>query len=231
MKNGTQKPKHDQQLKEQLDNYFPYESYRKGQRDLITNIAISTFNKEHMVVEAVNGFGKTCSVLAATLPIVKEQNKQILYCCRTHKQMDRVVEELQSINKKVKVNGISIRGRVQMCLNGLVAQHAVTTRDAMEICRELKKAHRCTYYENIRRKSTRYYAVMKQIQERPFSAPELITLGKRDKLCPYELVKEILPQMDVAALSYNYLFDPDIRIIRNNLPNSSFSLTVRCSSV
>jgi DNA excision repair protein ERCC-2 len=42
------------------------------------------------------------------------------------------------------------------------------------------------------------------------TAPEIVKIGKEDDICPYELAKILIKEVDVIALSYLYIFDPFI---------------------
>ena len=83
------------------NSFFPYDNFRTNQEEFIQFVQTSLIQKKNPIVEAATGFGKTISVLSATLPIAEKFGKKIVYCCRTHKQMDRVMEELMEVGKKV----------------------------------------------------------------------------------------------------------------------------------
>ena len=90
------------------NSFFPYEKYRTNQEEFIQFVQTSLIQKKNPIVEAATGFGKTISVLSAALPIAEKFGKKIVYCCRTHKQMDRVMEELMEIGKKTEVDRKSV---------------------------------------------------------------------------------------------------------------------------
>ncbi|MHA1861016.1 MAG: helicase C-terminal domain-containing protein [Candidatus Ranarchaeia archaeon] len=192
-------------------SHFPYESMRAAQASLIYAIYTTAVRGGHLVIEAPNGFGKTITVLAGILPAAKKMKKKVLYCCRTHQQMDRVIEELQAINDRATVTGVSLRGRMQMCLNEDIIDNISSPHIAMELCRALKQANDCRYYTTLRDYPGIAADLASQITLSPSKASDIIELGKRQELCPYELVKDLLGLVDVTALSYNYVFEPDIR--------------------
>lgn len=92
-------------------------------------------------------------------PLVFQQpwkkNLKILYVARTHRQHDRVMEELKAISSKRAFSGISIRGRHEMCLNNSVTRSTSDARSAMEACEFLKLRNRCQYFRRIEEKSER----------------------------------------------------------------------------
>jgi len=198
-------------LAKEVQEYFPYSSVRPFQ-DLFTNtIYEAVKDGNHVLLEGSNGLGKTVAALSACLPVAQEHGLQILYTAKTHRQHDRVIEELNAISKKKAVSGISIRGRNETCFHPFIVRHAPDARSAMEICEQLKKNDRCPYFRNMEENSERFAEVQSHIISRPYTAPEIQAICRNEGFCPYELTKQILGEVDVAALSYMYVFDPVIR--------------------
>jgi DNA excision repair protein ERCC-2 len=166
----------------------------------------------HAVLEGPTGMGKTIALLCGVLMSPQSKNRRVLYCCRTHRQMDRVMEELKVLNHKVGVSGISLRGRREMCMNPLVKEHTESAGDIARVCSVLKRANRCEFFKNLKRKKERVVEILKFFSNKPALAPELIELCREEDLCPYEVAKELLSDAQVVAASYIYLLDPSIRL-------------------
>jgi DNA excision repair protein ERCC-2 len=164
-----------------------------------------------VLIEGSNGLGKTVAALSACLPKAIDRKLKVLYVARTHRQHDRVIEELKAISKESRVAGISIRARHEMCLNNLITRHPLDTRAAMEICELLKAQHRCPYYESIEDKEDECFEIQQQMALSPCTASEVLRICRRRGFCPYELVKASITDMDVIVMSYLYVFDPAIR--------------------
>ena len=191
--------------------FFPYSSIRPYQDLFINTIHEAVENRRHVLIEGSNGLGKTVSALSACLPLAKEHNLKILYVAKTHRQHERVIEELDAIAKKQHVTGLSVRGRTEMCFHPFILRHASDATSAMEICELLKARHECQYYENIESSEERFSDLKEHVVSRPYKASEVQEMCKAQKFCPYELVKKALPDVDVLALSYMYVFDPSVR--------------------
>jgi DNA excision repair protein ERCC-2 len=104
-------------LPPEVQEYFPYESVRPQQDQFIKTVFDAVQQKRSVLIEGSNGLGKTISAISACLPTAIEKKLKILYVARTHRQHDRVIEELRLVFKKYHVSGVSLRGRNQMCLN------------------------------------------------------------------------------------------------------------------
>jgi DNA excision repair protein ERCC-2 len=141
------------------------------------------------------------------LPWIKEKKGKILYCARTHRQLDRVIEELEEISSKKDVSGVSFRGRRHMCVNSFVLENADFVAPISEVCGQLKATGRCTFYENLRRAGNPE-ELLEDMPKKVLSAPEIAKIASARSLCPYELAKRLAKIVDVVALSYLYVFDP-----------------------
>lgn len=199
------------ELNEEATKYFPYAEVRPHQDEFIKTIYEALEKGHSALVEGSNGLGKTIAALSACLPKAIEKKLKILYVARTHRQHDRVIEELKAISKKQSVSGVSIRGRHEMCLHGLITRHPLDARSVMEICELLKAKDRCSYYSSIEERADEYSEIEQQIASRPCTASEIQRICRKGGFCPYELVKSSLADVNVVALSYLYVFDPVIR--------------------
>ena len=188
-------------------DFFPYPEARDGQEDMMKRIEESVNAGVHICSEAPNGFGKTCVTLSSVLPWTKKKKGKVLYCARTHRQLDRVMEELEEISKNNDVSGVSFRGRRHMCLNAFVLENADFVAPISEVCGQLKATGRCTYYENLRRAGNPEQ-LLEDMPKKVLTAPEVAKIAAGRSLCPYELTKRLAKVVDVVALSYLYVFDP-----------------------
>jgi DNA excision repair protein ERCC-2 len=168
-------------------------------------------SQRSVLIEGSNGLGKTVSALSACLPTAVDRDLKILYVARTHRQHDRVIEELKAIWKKKLVTGISLRGRHEMCPNTFVAKHTFDAKSLSEVCELLKAKDRCPFYLNMEEQTEDFLQVKEQVTSRPHKASEIQRICRKKRLCPYELVKASLPDVNVIAMSYLYVFDPAIR--------------------
>jgi DNA excision repair protein ERCC-2 len=198
-------------LPKEVAEYFPYASVRPNQDQFINTIFDAVEDRRSVLIEGSNGLGKTISAISACLPTAIEKDLKILYVARTHRQHDRVVEELRAIFKKHHVSGISLRGRNQMCLNNFAAKNAYDAKSLMEACELLKVKGRCPYHKAPDEQTYEYLQLQQHIAARPYTASEIQKVCRRRKVCSYELVKAALADVKVVALSYLYVFDPVIR--------------------
>ena len=199
------------ELPKEAAEYFPYASVRPHQDQFIKTIFDAVEERRSVLIEGSNGLGKTISALSACLPVAVEKGLMILYVARTHRQHDRVIEELRAVFKRHAISGVSLRGRNQMCLNSFAAKTALDAKSLMEVCELLKAKGRCPYHKTAEEQTYAYLELQQQIATRPYKASEIQRICRKKGVCPYELVKAALSDVTVIALSYLYVFDPVIR--------------------
>ncbi|WP_088883244.1 helicase C-terminal domain-containing protein [Thermococcus sp. P6] len=196
---------------EELQSYFPYATLRPNQREFIRIVSEAVEKGENAIIEAPTGFGKTVSVLAGVLPHVRERGYKVLYLARTHKQMDRVIEELKAINGKTPVSGVELRSRKDLCLHTYLTQFTSDAYTAMVVCRNLKKLGKCEFYENEKKKKNEFEELVRFFLSEPAHPAEILSYAETLELCPYDVTKRVAERADVIVASYLYLLNPTIR--------------------
>ena len=192
------------------EDYFPYLEVRPLQREIIETIFTKINKKPHFIIQAANGVGKTIAVLSALLLESKIKKKTIVYSCRTHQQMSRVISELKMIKQLKPVTGIALRGRKEICLHPIVQKFAIDAGNASDICRYLKEGGKCKYFNRLANKKVK--VKLEEITKKQvIDGQELLDIGKSLEVCPFEITYNLLPNADVVACSYQYVFNPHIQ--------------------
>ncbi len=191
--------------------YFPYENLRAHQEEFIRIVDDVVRNGENAIIEAPTGFGKTISVLAGVLPHAKEMGYKVLYLARTHRQMDRVIEELKAINGKSPVSGVELRSRKELCLHNYLREYTSDAYTAMVVCKNLKKSGKCPFYENEKKKKEEFEEVARFFLREPSHPSEILNYAETLELCPYDLTRKVAEGADVIVASYLYMISPGIR--------------------
>ncbi|MFX0028293.1 MAG: helicase C-terminal domain-containing protein [Candidatus Hermodarchaeota archaeon] len=202
-------------------SFFPYEKFRKDQENLIKQIEVDSKSRKNILLLAPNGTGKTIIALSGLLPLAYEKNLKIIYMCRTHSQNRRIIKELNKVSQEiaknkvsVKLNGISIRGRNEMCLNETLLELKLNPKESMSVCRDLRQNRNCGHFLNLLKKrgdSDSAVSLAPELFEKPIDAEDLISFCKDKRICPYFLCKFLLKDMKIIICNYQWLFNPDIR--------------------
>ncbi len=194
-----------------MSEYFPYEKLRPNQREFIEIVSQAVKNGENAIIEAPTGFGKTISVLAGILPHAVSFGYKVLYLARTHRQMDRVIEELKRINGKSPASGVEMRSRKELCLHTYLKEFTTDAYTAMVVCKNLRKMGKCPFYENEKKKKTEFEEVTKFFLREPSHPTEILDYAETLELCPYDLTRQVAYNSNVIVASYLYMLSPSIR--------------------
>lgn len=190
---------------------FPYSTMRQAQVEMVGVVREAIEKARPAVVEGPTGMGKTIAVLCAVLSSSYAEGKKIVYCSRTHGQMDRVIEELRVLSSKLSVSGISLRGRREMCLDQMLKRSTFTAGEAARTCVVMKKLGRCEFFNQMMADTRGVERLVSELTGQQVSAGELKRICKAKGFCPYQIARLLLPAAKVVACSYVYIFDPDIR--------------------
>lgn len=189
---------------------FPYR-YRPGQRELVEFIDGSIRDGMCPVIEAGTGTGKTITSLAGAIPVARERDLKIVYLTRTKSQQLQVIRECGSIE------GVVCAG-----LQGRTAQSCPMMRDdpdlrtgtpeeISKLCSEYKRRKEggceCPYFANLEGASEEHWLDVLRSDPEPEAFARLC---EDAMICPYELMKHLLPHADVVAASYPFVFAPQI---------------------
>ena len=178
---------------------FPYDNYRKGQRELSIAVYRTLSQEKCLFMEAPTGTGKTLSTLFPALKTMGEYNQRRIFYL-TAKTITRQValdtmklfEEQQS-----EIKTIEISAKEKICF--------------MNECK--CNPDYCPFAKNYYQKQK--LAIWDLLNNGHFYSREQISeVAKKYECCPFELSLDLSLYSDVIVCDYNYLFDPQVYLKR-----------------
>ncbi|ECQ6354493.1 TPA: ATP-dependent DNA helicase [Listeria innocua] len=178
---------------------FPYDSYRRGQRELAIAVYRTAMDDEKLFCEAPTGIGKTMSTL---FPSVKamgagKADKLFYFTAKT-------------ITRQVAEDALD-----EMRRKGLAARSVtITAKDKICFLDERKcDPEHCQfargYYDRLNE------ALFDMLQtEETITRSVVEAFARKYTLCPFELSLDVALFCDVIVCDYNYLFDPVVYLKR-----------------
>ena len=200
-----------------VERYFPYEGYRRHQRELIQFVYEVFRDGAIGLVHAPTGIGKSVSVLVGWLAAWEEgHGNRLLVVTRTKSQLEIYARELRRI-KEHSGGGFTastIKGRQSMCLQEWSGN--LSYRDFLSVCKRLREEKRCEYYnltfDEGRRVSRLASLALREVARGGVvSADELRRICLRVGVCPYEVMRLHSRYADILCGSYNYALMSHVR--------------------
>ncbi|WP_238883108.1 ATP-dependent DNA helicase [Clostridium sp. YIM B02551] len=178
---------------------FPFERYRKGQREFAVVVYNTIKSKGMLFAQAPTGIGKTISTLFPAIKSLGEElSDRIFYL--TAKTITRTVaeESLRLIrDKKVRIKSITLTAKDKICFN------------SGSSCSAEECPYAQGYYDKV---NEALFDIINNEDE--FTREKIETYSKRYGICPFEFSLEISNWSDVIIGDYNYVFDPRVYLKR-----------------
>ncbi|MDT2764971.1 ATP-dependent DNA helicase [Enterococcus asini] len=178
---------------------FPYEEFRKGQRELAAAAYKTLKTSRRLFVEAPTGTGKTISTLFPALKAMGEESADRLFYL-TAKTITRQVAEdaLAALGKNGgEVKSVTLTAKDKICF--------LTERN----CTPEHCPYAAGYYDRINEGLWDLLHHENQITRSVVEA-----YSEKHQLCPFEFSLDVSLFCDVIVGDYNYLFDPTVYLRR-----------------
>ena len=191
-------------------DYFPYQ-YRPGQKELVEFIDRTVRDSRCAVIEAGTGTGKTISSLCGALSYAKDHDMKVVYLTRTKSQQKQVIRESAAIGNGILC--VAVQGRSAASCPMMRDDPDLASGNAEEIsklCSVYKRKSggvcHCRFYSGIEETDIeRWVEIIRQQHPDP---EDFAQMCEDAGVCPYELMKLILPYADVIAVPYPFVFMP-----------------------
>ncbi|PIL23967.1 hypothetical protein GSI_13718 [Ganoderma sinense ZZ0214-1] len=187
----------------------------------------------HCVLEMPSGTGKTVSLLSLIVSYQQfyPTKRKLIYCSRTVPEIEKALSELKRLmdyrkecsetdeerEKEQNFYGIGVTSRKNLCIHPEVSKEKKgKVVDAR--CRDLTNSAVCTkgrenpgsvelcdWHENLGKLEPGNL-----IPPGIWTLADVLQYGRDNKICPYFLVRRMMPFVDVIIYSFHYLLDPKV---------------------
>src|SRR3989338_2260368 len=199
-----------------VEKLFPHEKMRPVQAQMIEDIHEALQNKQHIIMHAPTGIGKTASALIPAIDIAIQKNLTVFSPPSRHTQHHIVIETLKKIkqNKGTSIRVADIIGKKGMCAQD--GAESFFSSDFHEYCKKLREDKACDFYQNTRKNPQSLTIQAKHSLDGlrlliPLHVEETNKEAKKARLCPYEVAIELGKEAQVIITDYYYLFNDGIR--------------------
>lgn len=176
---------------------FPYPVLRRGQDQILEDVERALVQREHVLVEAPTGIGKTVSGLYPAMKYALEKDLKVYVLTAKTLQQDMATSVVSLLNREGSFRSLRVRAKAKMCTNDQV------------ICHE----EYCNYAKDYYLKLQRTGVVQKLLEGHDTLLPDQVRAdAKRAQVCPFEVSIELTHQVQVVICDYNYAFDPYVAL-------------------
>lgn len=178
---------------------FPFENYRKGQKELAVTCFNTIKEKAVLFAQAPTGIGKTIStIFPAVKSLGEDRGERIVYL--TAKTITRTVAE-EAVNK-LKDKGLKCKAIT------LTAKEKICFKDKSR-CNPENCEYALNYYDKVNN------VIFNMLQkEDSFNREKIEEYARKESICPFELSLDLSVWCDLIICDYNYAFDPRARLKR-----------------
>lgn len=178
---------------------FPYNKYRKGQRELSIAVYRTLSQEKCLFMEAPTGTGKTLSTLFPALKAMGEYNQGRIFYLTAKTITRQVALDTMKLfdDQQSELKTIEISAKEKICF--------------MNECK--CNPDYCPFAKNYYQKQK--LAIWDLLNNGYFYSREQISeVAKKYECCPFELSLDLSLYSDVIVCDYNYLFDPQVYLKR-----------------
>lgn len=178
---------------------FPFEAYRKGQRELAVAAYRTIERQKKLYVQAPTGIGKTLSALFPSIKAMAEDKMDKLFYL-TAKTVTRAVAENAvrlMAAKGLRFKSITLRAKDKICFC------------EETICNPDHCAYARGHYDRIND------ALLDILEHNDLITPAVTEeYAQKHRVCPHEMALDIALWVDLVICDYNHVFDPTVYLRR-----------------
>jgi DNA excision repair protein ERCC-2 len=177
---------------------FPYNNYRKGQREFSVAVYRTIMENRKLFVKAPTGIGKTIGVIFPSIKALKEGLiSKIFYTTAKTTTANEAKKALDVLKHNgLKLKAVFVTAKDKVCFKE-------ETNCDPEVC-QYAKGH----FNRINE------AVVSILDEDLLTKEIIQKYAKQHKVCPFEFSLDLTNWCDVVVCDYNYIFDPRVYLRR-----------------
>jgi DNA excision repair protein ERCC-2 len=176
---------------------FPYPEPRPGQELILAAVETAVANREHLLLQATTGIGKTVATLYPALQYALAHDKRLFVLTAKNTQQEMATAVLRLLNGDGAFRSLRLRAKARMCANDQLLCHEEYCRFAKDYGLKLVSSG----------------VVARLLDGFTSLEPDDVFHASREaEVCPFEVSLELSGRMQVTVCDYNYAFDPYVSL-------------------
>ncbi|HEX3552771.1 MAG TPA: helicase C-terminal domain-containing protein [Thermoanaerobaculia bacterium] len=176
---------------------FPYRETRPGQELILAAVETAVANREHLLLQAATGIGKTVAALYPALRYALAHDKRLYVLTAKNTQQEMATAVLNLLNQDGAFRSLRLRAKAKMCANDQILCHEEYCRFAKDYGLKLATS-----------------GVLAQIynSHAAIEPDDVYRAAQGAEVCPFEVSLELSNRVQVTICDYNYVFDPYVSL-------------------
>jgi DNA excision repair protein ERCC-2 len=176
---------------------FPYGKIREGQDLIVAAVETAVANREHLLLQATTGIGKTVAALFPALKYALAHDKRLFILTAKTTQQEMATAVIRLLNQEQAFRSLRVRAKSKMCANDQI------------ICHE----EYCRFAKDYGLKLTSSGLLARLWEAFPSLEPDdVFAAAQATQVCPFEVSLELAGRVQVVVCDYNYAFDPYVAL-------------------
>jgi DNA excision repair protein ERCC-2 len=176
---------------------FPYPAMRPGQAEIAAAVGGALDRREHLLLEATTGIGKTVAALYPALRFALAHDKRLFVLTAKTLQQEMAATVLRLLDAEGAFRALRLRAKAKMCANDQI------------LCHEEYCPYARDYYAKVQGSGV----VDRLLDEGTTLEPDAVFARAREaEVCPFEVSLELGGRVQVVVCDYNYAFDPYVAL-------------------
>jgi DNA excision repair protein ERCC-2 len=176
---------------------FPYRETRPGQELILAAVETAVENREHLLLQATTGIGKTVAALYPALRYALANDKRLFVLTAKNTQQEMATAVLGLLNQDRAFRSLRLRAKAKMCANDQIICHE-------EYCRFAKDYGLKLVTSGVLAQIYEHYAAIEP--------DDVYRAAQAAEVCPFEVSLELSNRVQVTVCDYNYVFDPYVSL-------------------
>ncbi|HEX9736014.1 MAG TPA: helicase C-terminal domain-containing protein [Thermoanaerobaculia bacterium] len=176
---------------------FPYAEIRPGQQQIIDAVGAAVAGREHLLLEAPTGLGKTVAALYPALRHALAEDRRVFVLTAKTLQQEMAMRVLELLNQEDAFHSLRLKAKAKMCANDQVLCHE-------EYCDYARDYYLKLQQSGVTQKLLGAFSTL--------LPDDVFAYARRAEVCPFEVSLELSGRVQVTVCDYNYAFDPYVSL-------------------
>ena len=178
---------------------FSLPEKRPQQQKMMKTAEMVLNNKQHLLVSAPTGSGKTAASLFPALKFAYLNDKKVFFLTSKTTQQQIVEETVRRLTEQgMQIKALFLRASEKMCPNEI------------HFCHEAF----CPYAKDYRQRLTNSNILTDLLENNILTPDNIYSAAAELQLCPFEVSLDLSFNADLIVGDYNYVFDPAVFLRR-----------------